>query len=212
MRLPNAARVPGAVSWPGMPPGPRVVPGDYRIRLAIGDETYEQPVTIAPDPRVETTADDYQAQIDLLTDINAALDRAHKAVNAFRAIRRQLDATVAQAKSAGDADDIDKAAKAIKAKLETIEETIIQTRSKSSQDPLNFPVKVNDKIGMLAGVVDGDYPPTAQAYDVFDMLVATLDAQVAALQAVLDDDVPAFNQLVLEKQVPAVFIDDKDRP
>jgi photosystem II stability/assembly factor-like uncharacterized protein len=212
MRMPNATRVPGAVGWPGMPPGPRVAPGDYTVRLTVGDTTYEQPVAIAPDPRVDTTPEDYQAQIDFLIDINEAIDSAHKSVNAVRAIRRQLDAAVDQARKAGEADDIADAAGKIKTKLETIEETIIQTRSKSSQDPLNFPVKVNDKFSMLAGVVDGDYPPTAQAYDVFDMLKATLDEQVTALQAILDDDVPAFNQLVLEKQVPAVYIDDKERP
>lgn len=212
MRKPSATRVPGAVGWPGMPPGPRVAPGEYQVRLTVGDQEHTQALTIEPNPLVDTSPADYDAQIALLEDITGALDRAHKAVNAVRAVRRQLDATVAQAKKAGDADDIADAAKEIKKKLTDIEETIIQTRSKSPQDPLNYPVKINDKIGFLAGVVDGDYAPTAQAHVVFERLTAQLDEQVAALQAVLDDDVPAFNQLVLDQQVPAVFIDEDDKP
>jgi len=208
LRLPPATEVPGAVGWPRMPSeGPMVPPGDYAARLTVGDEVaLETAFTVSPDPRLETTAEEYAAQYDMMRDIHAAIDEAHVAVNRIRAMRRDIDAAVARSEAMGEAarSSIRDAADALRAALRAIEESIIQTKSKSPQDPLNYPIRINDRLAGLFYVVEGDFGPTEPSRQVYARLRDRLDAQLAALESVLAEDVPAFNALVAEHAVPAV--------
>ena len=63
-----------------------------------------------------------------------------------------------------------------------IEEAIYQTKNRSGQDPLNYPIRLNDKLaGVLSNISSGDFRPTKQSYEVFQMLAKQLDAQLAKL-------------------------------
>lgn len=204
-RIDDPEYVPGAVGWPSPPPGPRVAPGEYVVALVDGDETVmERRFDLMGHPAVETTPAEYADQETLLREIHATLTAAHAAVNDIRDIRRQVEATMAQAEAAGQADGLKAAADELLASLAEIEEVIIQTRSKSAQDPLNFPIKLNDKIGALAYNVDGDFPPTRQVRTVLEMLSGKLQVQLDALVSVQESDVPAFNELVARTSVPAI--------
>jgi hypothetical protein len=89
--------------------------------------------------------------------------------------------------------------------LTAVEEALYQTKNRASQDPLNFPIRLNNKLASLAATVArADAAPTAQAYAVYDELAARVDAELATLDRVLAQDVPAFNRLVHEKDVPAI--------
>ena len=80
-------------------------------------------------------------------------------------------------------------------------------QNRASQDPLNYPIRLNNKIAALAGVVaSADAAPTAQSERVFTELSAALQVQLDRLKAVLDTDVPAFNQLVKSSDVPAIIL------
>ncbi len=200
--------VPGAVGWPGTPAGPRVPPGTYTVGLVSGDVTRSADFEVLPDPRYDTTAEEYEEQFALLKEIHDSIDAAHRAVNDIRKIRGQIKAAMERAEAAGLKDELKEQAEAIRGAIKEIEEAIIQTKSKSSQDPLNFPVMLNDKLSALAGVVDGDYPPTAQSREVFGMLKTKLDEQLERLKKVMDEDVAAFNDKMVELRVPAVVVDD----
>ncbi|MHC5004736.1 MAG: WD40/YVTN/BNR-like repeat-containing protein [Planctomycetota bacterium] len=197
-RHPDPPDVPGVAGWPGTPPGPRVAPGTYRVRLTVGESVHEQPM--------ETTAEEYAAQVELLMAIHEAVTEAHDAVNRIRAIRGQVDDVVRRARQADLGDPIAEPARELNAALTAVEEQIIQTRSVSAQDPLNYPVKLNDKLGALVGAVDGDYGPTAQTQGVYRRLRELLDAELATLKTLLEEDVQAFNDLVHEQRVPAVIV------
>lgn len=210
MRLKDPVKVPGAVGWPRTPSGPRVPPGQYLVRLTVGEDVVlEQAATILGHPEIPTTIDEYQAQYDLLTRIHNSLSEAHEAVNTIRSIRAQVKDAVKRSENQTGHDSIKEAAKTLNAKMKEIEETILQTKSKSPQDPLNFPVRLNDKIGALQNTVDNDYPPTRQAYSVFKHLRGQLEIQLDALEVVLAEDVPAFNRLVHEYAVPAIVLEDE---
>jgi len=212
MRLERASRVPGAVGWPPMPPGPRVAPGRYEAVFLDKDgvEAGRSEIEIRHDPRIDTSDEGYRAQFALLKEIHAALDDAHDAVNAIRDIRREIDATMARAARAGLDEELRPMADEIRGVIGEIEEEIIQTRSRSAQDPLNYPIKLNDKIGALAYTVDGDWPPTAQAHAVFERLRERLDTQLERLDEVLLEMVPAFNAKVEQVGVPAVVLEPDD--
>jgi hypothetical protein len=211
MRLPDATDVPGAVMWGGGTRGPQVVPGAYQVRLTSGDLEVTETLEIAGDPRLDTTPEAYAAQLSLLLEIHAAVDAAHRAVNRIRAVRAQVDAVLAHAEGHEAHEALKAEAEPLLAALAEIEEAIIQTRSESSQDPLNFPIRLNDKISGLAEVVArNDAGPTAQSRAVFEELNGQLTAQLERLEQVESELVPAFNDAVHEAAIPAIRVPDAD--
>ena len=101
-------------------------------------------------------------------------------------------------------------ADSLKRRLTAIEEQIYQTKNRSNQDPLNFPIRLNNRIAALAGVVAAaDARPTDQALQVFDRLSQELQAQLDRLRQVVETDVPAFNTLVREANVPALNVRER---
>ena len=128
----------------------------------------------------------------------------------IRDVRSQIDATIARAKKAGMLESVKATADDLKEQISAVEETIIQTRSRSRQDPLNFPIKLNDKIGALMYSVDGDHKPTAQHYAVLASLKEQLYAELETLETIRDEAIPAFNEMVDDADVPAIAIEAED--
>ena len=87
-----------------------------------------------------------------------------------------------------------------------IEEALYQTKNQSGQDPLNYPIRLNNKLAALAGSVGGsDDAPTDQAYQVNDELTGKIDAQLNALKQLMANDLAAFNKLARDQNVAAVI-------
>jgi len=188
----------------GVTRGPVLPPGSYQVRLTAGGRTLTQPLEVRKDPRVATSDEDYRKQYDLLVKIRDKVTQAHDAITRIRETREQATGVAERAKGNKAIAD---AAEALDRRLTAVEEELYQTKNQSSQDPLNFPIRLNNKLAALAGVVGGgDAPPTDQSYAVYEDLTAKIDAQLARLRQVVDTDVPAFNALVREQNVPAVVI------
>ncbi len=200
-----AFRLEGTVLWAGTPDAPTAVPGRYTARLQVGERELLQPIAVIKDPRLETSDEDFRSQHALLVTIRDQFTRAHDAVASIRALRRDLDATIERAKRADKTGALEDSAKAIGKRLTAVEEALHQTKSKSNQDPLNFPVRLDDKLATLASTVgSADARPTAQSLDVHADLSAKIEAQLATYRRLLDEDVARFNRMVSEAQVPAV--------
>ena len=207
LRSRSATRFDGIILWGGELDGPIVVPGKYQARLTTGARTETQTFDVVRDPRLTTTDDDFRAQWALLTKIRDKLTEMHDAIGGIREAREQIDATVTRAKRAGKESAVSDSAKALKKRLSAIEEALYQTKSKSNQDPLNFPIRLNNKLALLAGTVaSADARPTAQSQAVYDDLIAKIDAQFGKLRTALGADLDAFNRLASEKGVPAVAV------
>ena len=100
---------------------------------------------------------------------------------------------------------LEAAAKAFQEALTAVEETLYQTKSKSRQDPLNFPIRLNDKLaGVMSNASRGDYAPTAQAEAVRQELTVQIDEQLSRLQKIWDEQLPALNRLAREAGIPAI--------
>jgi photosystem II stability/assembly factor-like uncharacterized protein len=204
MRYPDAAGFPGLIMWAASTRGPLAIPGTYKVKLTAGGKTLEQPFTIVKDPRAPTTPEDFNKQISLGLQIRDKLSQANLAVVQIRDVRAQVDGLAARY---SDNKAIVDSAKALNKKLTSVEEELYQTKNRSSQDPLNYPIKLNNKIGALAGVVEStDVAPTAQSYMVFEDLASQLNAQLKSLDGILKGDLPAFNKLVRDQNVPAVVV------
>lgn len=205
-RYPNATGLPGLIMWGGSLAGPRVVPGNYQVRLTVdGKAVSTESFAVKSDLRLATTAEDFQKQFDFLMKSNQKLTETHEVILEIRDLRKQFEDLSARLKP--DQKELkDKAADIIK-KLTAVEEELMQTKIKSSQDALNFPIKLNNKLAALASTVDSaDYAPTNQSYDVYNDLTAKIDAQLAILARIKTDDIAAFNKMFAEKNLPVITV------
>lgn len=208
-RLSNAVNLPGLILWGGSLAGPRVAPGNYQARFSVdGKVVSTESFAVKADPRIETTAADFQKQFDFLLQTRDKLTAAHEAILEIRDVRKQLEDLSGRMKPE-QKDLKDKAAEIMK-KLTAIEETLNQTKIKSGQDALNFPIKLNNKLAALASSVDSaDFAPTAQSYDVYNDLSAKIDAQLNALAKIKSEDIAAFNLMFAEKNLPVITTKSK---
>ncbi len=207
LRYPDASRFPGLILWSGNTNGPRSVPGVYQVKLTADGKTMTESFELKKDPRIATTPEDFKKQFDLLIKIRDKLTEVHKAISEIRDLRKQIDDYATRATGQPNSQPIVDASKSLKAKLTSIEEELYQTKNQSNQDPLNYPIRLNNKLAALAGVVgSADAAPTDQSYAVYEDLTGRINQQLEKLKQVMASDVPAFNKLARDKDVPAVFI------
>jgi photosystem II stability/assembly factor-like uncharacterized protein len=203
LRYPDATSFPGMILWAGGVRGPAIVPGAYQVRLTAGGKTETQRFEIKKDPRVQATEQDLARQLEVALQVYGKLSQSNDAVVQIRDIRKQLDAYSSRVKDAKVMD----AAKALSRKLAEVEEALYQTKNRASEDPLNFPIKLNNKLAnLLGGVESSDDAPTLQDTQVYEELASQVNAQLTALKNLLGADLADFNKLVHEQNVPVVIL------
>ncbi len=148
---------------------------------------------------------DLKAQFALGLQIRDKHTEINEAINRIRSIREQADLWTKRSKDLDAGQAIKDAAKSLGKKLDDIEGELIQKDAKSSQDTLNFPVKLNSKLAALGNSVGaGDTAPTKQQQDLFTDLSTRIAVHLDALTALEKDDVAAFNTLVRDAALPAI--------
>ena len=207
LRYADAKTFPGLIMWAGNVRGPRVMPGTYQVRVTAAGATQTQSLTVKKDPRVTTTPAEYQRQLELSLQLRDKLSDTHQAILDIRDIRKQLDGVTERWKDAADGKKVVEAAKALNEKLTAIEQELYQTKNRSNQDPLNYPIKLNNKLAALLSVVQSaDAAPTDQSRMLQEELSTAINAQLGKLGAVKRDEVPAFNKLVRDANLPAIEV------
>jgi hypothetical protein len=207
LRYAESVRFPGMILWAGEMRGPRVVPGTYQVRLTVDGKTMSESFEVKPDPRLVTSPGDYAKQVELGLKIRDKVTETHNAIIQIRDVRKQVDDLLKRIAGQPGFKVINDAATTLEKNLTAVEESLYQTKNQSSQDPLNYPIRLNNKLAALAGVVaSADAAPTEQSYAVYDELVVQIDAQLAKLTQIMKNDVPAFNQLVRDQNIPAVTV------
>ena len=203
LRYPDATSFPGIILWAGNLRGPAIVPGTYRVRLTAGGRSETQTFQVKKDPRLSATPEDYARQLEVALQVHGKLSQANQAVVEIRDVRKQLDEYAGRVKDAKVVD----AAKALAGKLSAVEEALYQTKNRASEDPLNFPIKLNNKLASLLGSIEGsDDAPTLQATQVYEDLASQVNVQLEALKKLVSTDLAGFNKLVHEQNVPAVIV------
>lgn len=206
-RYPDAVRFPGMILWAGETRGPKLSPGTYQVKLTVEGKSYTQPFEIKADPRLSTTPADYAKQLELNLKIRDKLTETHNAIIKIRDVRKQVEDLLKRVGGQPSFKVVNDAGTALNKNLTAIEEQLYQTKNQSNQDPLNFPIRLNNKLAALGGVVaSAEAAPTAQSYAVYDEVVAQIDAQLQKLAQLMRTDVPAFNQLVKDQNIPAVVV------
>jgi hypothetical protein len=200
----------GMINWWASLAGPRAVPGAYQVRLTVNGEVQEQPFTILKNPNSTVKQEDFQLQFDFLSELLAKVTETHETIEDIRDLRAQLTTYNDRLKGDEANDTIVNTSKAIIKTLTEIEKTLYQTQNRSGQDPLNFPIRLNNKLAHLNSLMSiGDYRPTSQAVAVKDELTALIDVQLARYQSIIEKDVPALNALIKAAAVDAISVDNE---
>jgi photosystem II stability/assembly factor-like uncharacterized protein len=201
MRYPDAKDFKGLIMWAGGVRGPAAPPGPYQVRISAAGVTRTEPFAIVRNAQFAATDAELKEQFTLASQISAKVTAANDAVLRIRDLRDQIVDRSGKAKDPKIAASAD----ALGTKFTDVEGEIYQYRNRSSQDPLNFPIKLNNKLAALQGIVEaGDYRPTDQSYAVFKDLSAQLDAQFRRLDQLIEGELAAFNQQIARKKLPAV--------
>ncbi len=205
-RYEDAESFEGLIMWSGSVQGPRAAPGKYRARLVANADSVEVPFEIKMDPRSSSTQQDLRAQFEFLIGIRDKLSETHKAIKRIRSVRSQIQG-VSERKDATE--EVKAAADSLVNRISAIEEALYQTKNQSRQDPLNFPIRLNNKLAAVgASASIGKYRPTDQAIEVRDDLTRRIDEQLAMLKAILELEVPALNEMIRVSGVPAIFVEE----
>jgi len=202
MRYPSAADFPGMIFWAANTAGPLAPPGSYQVRVTAHGQTQVQPLEIRKDPRLEHVSDaDFQAQFRLASRIRDRTDDANRAVIAIRELKSAIDDRVGQAED----DALAARARAFKEELSAVEEEIYQVRMEARQDPLNYPIMLNNQIAALRGIVESaDARPTDQAVEAFLELSGLLEVELRRLAETVEARLPELNGVLRQLGVAEI--------
>ncbi|MFZ9661110.1 MAG: VPS10 domain-containing protein, partial [Chitinophagaceae bacterium] len=206
MKYPEAEKAEGMILWNGVPSSILASPGDYKATLKIGKDSSEINFTILADPNYKISQAEYEAQFHMLQEIQGKYDEVQKTIKNVRALRNQMnDFTGRLGKELPE--DVKSKSESIQKKLDAIEEALHQTKAKSSQDVLNFPIRLNDKLSGLFDVANsGNMAPSKQVGEVLKELSRLSDQEILKFKNIMDSDVKELNRLIIEKSVPVIGI------
>ena len=205
----GAKKLEGMILWWASLDGAKAVPGDYKVHLNVNGDSTSETFKIIPDPRAEVSVADMQKQFEFITDINTTIEKAHQSIEKIRKVTKQLDAFTKQYKDNEQTKDLVEKAKKMKESLGTVEKALYQTKNRSGQDPLNFPIRLNNKLGHLNSLVAiDDFPPTEQDIAVKNELTGQINDQLEAFDAVLDKELKEFNTAFNALKLNYLFVED----
>ncbi len=204
MRYPAWTDFDGRIFWAARPMGPRAVPGRYQVRLTVGDVVQTHDFEITMDPRWEgVTVAQLQERFDMAIAVRDRVTEANEAVIQIREVKTEVDDRLEKT----DDDAIEEQGGVVKMKMGEVEQEIYQVRNESNQDPLNFPIKLNNKIAALLGHVEGgEGEPTEQAQEVYQYLSGLLQVELDRLQVIIETDLRRLNEMLTDNGLDPILI------
>ena len=184
--------------WAARPMGPTAVPGAYTVRMTVnGGAPLTRDFEIRINPNLEgVTVADLRERFELAIEIRDRVSEANEAVIKVRDIKGQIDERLEETED----QEIEEQAVVVDENLSVVEAEIYQVRNQSNQDPLNFPIKLNNKLAALLGVVESaEDRPTDQSHEVFQHLSALLDEQMSQMEIVIQRDLGRLNELLIRE-------------
>ena len=213
MRYPDASTFEGLIMWAGGTQGPMAPPGTYQVRMLVdGTPVATQQFALKKDPRTKATPADLAAQFNFLINVRDRTTAANDAVKTVRWVKSQLDDR--EKRLTGQArTDFQSQAAPLRAELSVVEDSVYQTKNRSGQDPLNYPIRLNNKIAALAGVAgSAEAVPTKQTTDVYTGLSKQLEVQLVQMKKALDTRLPSINVLLRKSSLPEIVPRPADVP
>ncbi len=206
----SAEKFDGMILWWASTQAPKAVPEKYKMVLSVGDEHISQEFNIVPDKNTEADIEGMQRQYDFITEINESVDRAHKSILKIRGINKQLEAFQKQYKDDDRVETLVEKAKKLSEDFSEIEKALYQTKNKSGQDPLNFPIKLTNKLAHLNSLVGmDDFPPTEQDIAVKNDLIKKINLELTKFETLVSDEIKSFNKEFNTLNLNYLFLEEE---
>ena len=194
--------------------GPRVVPGQYTLRLSSDQpeaEPVEIQVTVKPDPRITATDEDYQIQQAALDKISGLTKEIHRSVNQFRQVKSQLARRLSLLKPMTDQADLVALGQTAMDKINEWENQLVQSKQKTFQDVINFRNQLNGELNFLSSLLDTNDPrPTESSLQRIEELDKQWQAKSQELQAIVSGPIADFNAAYQKAGLPALIVPVED--
>ena len=205
MRYDDAKGFDGLIMWAASLRGPKAAPGEYSVKLNVDKESIETNFTILKDPRSMSSNNDLKEQFDFLISIRDKINTIHKSIEEIRSTRNQLNDL--KDKLDENHTEINGMIDEINTKISKIEKNLYQTKNRSGQDPLNFPIRLNNKLAHLTSVASvGNYKPTDQMYDVRDELLILIDKELESWKSIKSIDLERLNTTIIKNNIQLISI------
>jgi photosystem II stability/assembly factor-like uncharacterized protein len=200
MRYEGFKEFDGMVLYSSPNRGPKAIPGNYTAELSLNKKVEAQTFSIVPDPRMETTQEEYVKQFDYLISVRDEVSKAHQAIIDIRELKSDIEFMKKKLKkSSNSTSALTEELNSFVSDLEVIENNIHMTKNESYQDPLNYGIRINNRLSFLiADQQRGDYAPTDQAYSVRDELIVELDKEIGDLNQLINTSLPKLNNIMGE--------------
>jgi photosystem II stability/assembly factor-like uncharacterized protein len=207
LRTDPPSSVPNAVYWGGRGAGVAVSTGTYNVKLTAGGQSYTAKGEVKVDPRLHVSQEDLDKQFEFATRLNGRITAGHDAINQIRSLRAQIDSLRQRLPATPEYKTVLDAADTLNKKMTAVEEEMIQIKSTSNEDALNFPIRtVNQLVDLFGTVESADAAPTAQSYDVFEVLNKQLTASLAKWGDIQKTDLVDLNAKMAQANVPGVSL------
>ena len=193
---------PGMILWGAGTAGPAIPPGKYTVRLVADGQTLTAPLRVVRNPLLPEVSDaDLNAQYRFGRMVRDRTEQANQAVIAIRRVKAQLDDRLTRSDDA----PLRTAAGTLRTNAAGVEENVYQVKNQSGQDPLNFPIRVNNRLANLLAMSErGDGRPTTYMPEIFGILSEELKGYETTLATIWQRDLAAVNAHLTRLGLPVV--------
>ncbi|MBK7762260.1 MAG: glycosyl hydrolase [Bacteroidetes bacterium] len=195
----------GMILWNGNIGDYKIPPGKYFAQIKNDKDSIKVPFAVMKDPNYEISESDYKKQYTFLGTIKDKFEETQKTIKNIRNVKGQIT-------SLGDKmgddypKDLDSIGKSIIKKLNRIEEHLYQTKAKSGQDVLNYPIRLNDKLSGIFDAANQHTAPTQSALEAYDEIKGKIDKEIDDFKTILQNEVKTYNNLVHEKSIDLILL------
>ena len=186
--------------------GPVALPGDYTAVLRLNEDSIEVPFKMIIDPRVSSSQEDLKMQFEFVKESNEILSEMHQSIVDIRKVRKELNALNNKLQDE-EFEDLLSESHRIDSLMLDVESSFYQIKNKSEQDILNYPIMLNNKIGMLSSFASaGYYRPTQQMYDLLEEIKIEMEPYSSTWEELKNSAIPELNKNVKESSIDAISI------
>ena len=197
------------VSFYGSYAGYRVGPGNYTLRLTVGDNSMEQNLLLNRDPRLDIKDRDNRAHQQMMTDLYNQINDLHSSIVKARNIRSQIQKMNNELEDMDNMEEILEAGKKAINALDKWEGNVLQTKMETFQDVVNFLNRLNSHMINLLGTIDGSDPPLTQGQvDRYSDLSEEWNNYKKKLDEIINNQISSYNELYRLAGLPAIIIKD----
>jgi hypothetical protein len=200
LSYPKAKKFDKMILWWGSLNGPKAIPGGYSIVLKYNKDSIKKDFKVLKDPSSEGSVGDMREQFNFISTLNDKINESHESIEDIRKLRKQMNAF----KDKTEEEEVITLIAEIDGTMSQVEEALYQTKNRSGQDPLNFPIKLTNKLAHLNSLCQmgfSDYPPTASMYEVRDILIQEIDEVLKPWIDIKSNKIDQLNELIRIKSV-----------